>query len=153
MIVDDNNKFMEILNQQPFIINNLRNKDLADYSLLMQAAYGGIDQWRILINIDQDFSIVDGEGRNVFYWIDGYDDKCNERLNDLLIRQVDGVNNSNGWALRYAAKYNYHKSIRTLIRFTDIDVNIRDDYDGRLPEEDEDCDETTKQIIREFRQK
>ena len=151
MLLDDYNKFMNIINDNPSMINNLRNDD--DLSLLMWAACNNINRWKILINIEQDFSIVDKNGYNLFRWISiNYDDDtCNEMFNDLLTRQVDGVNNMNGRALHNAAFYNRHKSIRTLLRFPDIDVNVRE-Y-GILPEEYDNCDETTKQIIREFRQK
>ena len=141
----------------PHLINSLRDDDDYDYTLLMNVVkHDDDDVFDHLIDLRQDFNVVDEDGQNIIHriaWLND-DDRGARRLIKLsnktnvgsLINQQDvhGIK-----PLHYAARKNNHQVIKLLIEFR-CDVNVRD-YRNRLPKEDSVCDEVTKKLIRQAR--
>ena len=148
-------KFDEIVRIHPQIINSLRD-DVFDETLLMNVVnHDDDDVFDHLINIPQDFNVVNGNGQNIIRWIAwSNDDRGVRRLIKLsnktnvgsLINQQDIDGRT---PLHVAARLNNHQMIKQLIEFR-CDVNVRDEW-NYLPDEHDWCDEVTKKLIRQAR--
>ena len=168
------------------MINSLRG----DFgrSLLMWVVYND-DAFDHLLNITQDFSVVDEDGQNVFHrivysFVD--DDVRSRRLMKLSHKtNVDVINRKDSLEqtpLHRVAYYNHHRAIETIIKLGG-DVNLKDRWGqtplhhaarnnshrtietiiklggdvnhrnnrNQLPDEQDDCDDETRRIIRSSR--
>ena len=142
----------------PHLINSLRS-DSFDYTLLMRVVdYEDDDVLDHLLDIPQDFNVLNGGGRNIIHHIvwSSDDDRNARRLIKLSKKTDVGslINKQNVYGntpLHLAARYNKHQTIKQLLNFG-CDVNLRDKYD-ELPEEHSRCDEVTKELIRKARQR
>ena len=109
-----------------------------------------------LIQMTQDFSIVNRGGHNIIHRIASFrDNKVGEsRLNKLSHKTnvknlINERNNSGQTPLHIAAVWNKHQTIKTLISLGS-DVNVRNN-NNKLPDEYVWCDDETKRIIRQSR--
>ena len=139
------------------MINSLRG-DYNGGSLLMYVVHY-YDAFDHLLNISQDFSVVDEDGQNIVHSIAYYsfvdvDDVCSRRLMKLSqktnVESFINRKDSRGQTpLHYAANRNLHRTIETIIKLGG-DVNLKNDR-NKLPDEQDDCDDETKRIIRSSR--
>ena len=170
------------------MINSLRNDRVG--SLLMYVVSYYDDAFDHLLDITQDFSVVDENGRNIVHRIAfwGRDDDFRSRRLMKLSQKTNVeslINRKDRWGrtpLHRAARNNHHRTIETIIKLGG-DVNLKDD-DGQtplhfaalfnnhraietiiklggdvnhrnnrnqLPDEQDDCDDETKRIIRSSR--
>ena len=135
------------------MINSLRN-DFGG-SLLMWVVYN--DAFYHLLNISQDFSVVDKDGQNIVHWIaySSYvDDVRSRRLMKLSqktnVESFINIKDRDGQTpLHCAADNNHHRTIETIIKLGG-DVNLKND-DNKLPDEHYRCDDETRRIIRSSR--
>ena len=142
----------------PHLINSLRDDDDYDYTLLMNVVkHDDDDVFDHLIDLRQDFNVVDEDGQNIIHriaWLND-DDRGTRRLiklsNKTYVGSLINKQDNNGYTpLHCAAWKNNHQVIKHLIEFG-CDVNIRDKW-NRLPEEQFiGCDEVTKKLIRQAR--
>ena len=144
-----------MVHENHHLINCLRND--YDRTLLMHAVWWNDDVvFDYLIEKSQDFSIVNRSGWNIIHWIalSRDDEKCESQLIKLfhktnvesLINERDVGGNT---PLHHAAQENKHQTIAWLISMGS-DVNVRNNF-NKLPDEDDDCDDETKRIIRQSR--
>ena len=140
------------------MINSLRG-DYNGGSLLMNVVSYYDYVFDHLLNITQDFSVVDEVGQNivhsiVYSFIGDVDDVRSRRLMKLsqktnvesLINRKDGRGQT---PLHRAAYNNHHRTIETIIKLGG-DVNLKN-YLNKLPDEQDGCDDETKRIIRSSR--
>ena len=140
------------------MINSLRDDDY-DGSLLMFVVVVDDDAFDHLLNIPQDFSVVNEDGENIVYWIvyflGGGDDVCSRRLMKLSQKTnvesfINRKEDRRGQTpLHRAAYHNDHRAIETIIKLGG-DVNLKNNY-NELPDEQDGCDDETKRIIRSSR--
>ena len=110
-----------------------------------------------LINIPQDFAIVDAGGRNIIHWIafssDIIDDVAQRRLMtftektnvESLINEKDDKLGQT--PLHHATMMNKHRTVQTLFELGgDLNVN---NQRGQLPDEHDRCDGETKALIQQ----
>ncbi|XP_066917267.1 uncharacterized protein [Clytia hemisphaerica] len=150
-ILRENNfrKFEKIFQQNPNIVNSLRG--YLGWTLLMMAVYEDrFDVFVHLMEYPQDFSLVDGLGRNVLHYVGSegivrYLEKFDQQTIKMLI---DGRDRDNDTPLHVAAGRNNHGVIRWLLA-KGADHELKDD-DGRRPDEHYECDGVTKEIFRSF---
>ena len=152
-------KFKEIIDNIPNIINNLR-RDEYNRTLLMTAVLkDNIEISQHILSYEQDVSVVDRYGYNVFHWIaicrrddDAmkmitlFEDQQHVHWKDVLNKQTSSYKRT---PLHYAAWKNKHKLVRWMCD-KGADVEVRDFINNR-PDEHPHCDEETKKIIRQFR--
>ena len=139
------------------MINSLRSDDCYGCSLLMDVVRNDDDAFDHLLNITQDFSVVDEVGMNfvhrIAYW-GRVDDvrsrwlmKLSQKTNvESLINRKDRRGQT---PLHCAADNNDHHTIETIIKLGG-DVNLKNDR-NQLPDEQDPCDDETKRIIRSSR--
>ncbi|XP_066922096.1 26S proteasome non-ATPase regulatory subunit 10-like [Clytia hemisphaerica] len=144
-------KFEEIFHQKPNIVNSLRDGGIG-WTLLMWAVYKDrFDVFVHLMNYPHDFSLVDNVGWNVLHFV-GYKGKVRhlEKFDQQTIEKlIDGRDIWNNTPLHYAARWNNHDVIRWLLA-KGADPQLKN-KDGQRPDEHDECDGVTKEIIRSFR--
>ena len=144
----------------PHLINTLRNEYDDDGTLLMYVVVYDDDDDDVfdhLLDIPQDFNVLNGGGFNIIHHIVlTIDDDRNVRRLIKLSKKTDvgsliNKQEDDGYTpLHYAARWNNHQTIKQLLNFG-CDVNLRG-KDDELPEEQSRCDEVTKELIRKARQ-
>ena len=146
-------KVAKLLIKYPDIINSLRDEH--EQTLMMEAAYKRKDCVKFLSKIPHDISVVDDEGQNVLHYIVWYndDDDAIELLKCLDVSQLNYniINKQTIFQLtplNHAATRNNHESIRWLLNHQ-ADVSI-EDVGGLRPDEQDECDEETKRIFRQY---
>jgi len=151
------NKFdvvQQMISDIPFLLNSLRS---SDRTLLIEAAsVSDVRFFKFLVQFDQDFAVVDEYGRNVAHWIVRNKVNCVELLNMLkhetptlfryLINHLDKDGDS---PLHVAAWFNKYELIEYLFEHG-ANVNARN-KNRELPDNQRDCDQKTKSLIREYR--
>ena len=131
-------RFDEIVQSNPQMINSLRNDD--GDSLLMDVVFYD-DVFDHLLNISQDFSVVDENGDNILHRIvcffGGVSDYILSRRLMKLSQKTNVesfINIKDRWGktpLHWAARNNNHRTIETIIKLGG-DVNLKDG-DGQTP--------------------
>ena len=152
--IEDFNTFDEIIENNPNIVSSLR--DNGNRTLLMNAVLmKNFDAFKHILLYGQDFTVVDENNSNVFHWIpascpDELAVKMFDLINQKHIVQWKNVLNHQdkykGTTLHTAAWHNKHQTIQWMMQKR-IDTQIRDE-DGRRPDEQNECDEETKKLIR-----
>ena len=153
-------KFERIYRSNINIINSLRDGDECYRTLLMyDVRYNDNDDdiFNYLINIPQDFAVVNGLGRNIVHYFaiksigvvgERKFVKLLQKANvDCLINIKD--HDCGDTPLHLAAYKNNHKIIQQLISLGS-DVNIKNNY-NELPDKLSECDYKTRRLIREAR--
>ena len=139
------------------MINSLRSGN-GDSLMMYVVRYYYDDAFDHLLNITQDFSVVDKLGMNIVHRIVHYffydDDVCSRRLMKLSQKTnvesfINRKDSRGRTPLHFAARRNHHHTIEAIIKLGG-DVNLKNDY-GKLPDEQDGCDDETKIIIRSSR--
>ena len=146
-------QFDEMIQYIPHFVNSLR---IGDYDTLLMRAVRYDDVFDHILDIPQDFNVVDKYGLNIIHYIASLsdDDRGARRLiklsNKTNVGSLINQQNVNGdTPLHWAAWENNHQVIKQLIEFR-CDVNVRNGW-NKLPEEQFGCDEVTKKLIRQAR--
>ena len=157
---NDFERFDDLVQTVPQLLNSLRNSNNVNSSLLIQAALDGKQNaFSKLLEYPQDISIVDRVGWNVFHyvscfhndewWLDELKKYVNDdnKLKELLNHKSDvGLT-----SLHCAACRNNHQNIKWLL-LNGADVNATA-IDGKLADDLYGCGATTKRLILEYRNK
>lgn len=154
----DFDRFEHLLREIPEFLDSLRDSE--SNSFLMKAVCdGNKDVFRRLLSYPQDFSIVDRENWNVFNWVSlKQNNEWFEMLKEKMVRPHDLIQLINQKStifgqtpLHCAAGNNNHKAIKWLLE-NQADVNERNN-EGKLADRYTRCDEETKRLFRDFRQR
>ena len=150
-------RFDDLIDFDPQLLNSLRNWH--NSSLLIEVARDGKQNlFNKLLKYQQDLSVVDSDGWNVFHyvaayrndksWFDGLKKYVNDgsKLKELL----DQNNNLGLTSLHCAARFDNHKNIKWLLS-NGADVNATTNGGNRA--DDLFGDAKTKRSIREHRDK
>ena len=144
-------EFDFIVNSNVNIINCLRSVN-NDTLLMYTAFYTEEEVFDHLINIPQDFAIVNNYKSNIIHQI-AWSSKESMLIKILKKTNVENLINKkdrNGnTPLHYAAFQNKHEMIRQLL-LLGSDVNARNEK-NELPDEQSECDEVTKRLIQSRR--
>ncbi|XP_066932005.1 TNF receptor-associated factor 3-like isoform X2 [Clytia hemisphaerica] len=145
-------KFEEIFQQNPNIVNSLRDDGGYGSTLLMRAVVEDhFDVFVHLMDYPQDFSLVDNHGENVLHFV-GWNGEVRhlEKFDQQTIEKlIDGRDKSNSTPLHRAASFNKHDVIRWLLA-KGANPELKNNA-GRRPDEHLYCDGVTKEIFRSFR--
>ena len=154
----DDDKFVAMFNEQPSLINSLRDDD--DKTFLMKACMRkDVDEFSKVLAFEPDLSCVENDGWNVLHCV-GFisDDVACEMLslvssyNMNETKQLLNKKDKHGHTPLYlAARKNHHRRLEMMLTMGG-DVNIKNNY-GELPDDDEDCDDETKRLIRKYRER
>ena len=147
-----------MLKANPQLLNTLR--DSYNCSLLMTAARNGErNLFSRLLDHPQDISITNSAGLNIFHCIathrneEWWFDEVKRKINNAneLKELLDKKNRSDWTPLHCAARSNNHRSIKWLLTNA-ADVNTTDNG-GRFAGQHSRCDDETKRIVGEHRNK
>ena len=162
----DRKTFNDLLSTFPSVINSLR--DDVGYTrnctlLMYSVTEEDTSTFKYLLSFPQDFNCVDVTNWNMFHWVasnfgsyemmsllvDGM--KSLNISNDDIISSANGKTVYGYTPLHVACWENDSRRIEFLVEIG-ADVNARND-DGRLPEEMYSCNDETKKLMREIRQR
>ena len=146
-----------MVKETQFLLESLRGESEA--TLLMDSVLSSkISNFEYLVQLDQDFSVVDDNGWNIVHFIVfASKDESEEMFRmfektkpdfAILINQFDNTGHA---PIHYAAGYNNHTAIKTLFE-NGADMNLRSQKDNELPEEQKGCDEETIRLMQHYRQ-
>ena len=146
-----------MIQSDPHLINSLRN-NFVETLLMHVVRYDDDDDdvFDHLLDLPQDFNVVNDDGRDIIHWIafSSDDGRGARRLIKLSNKMdvgslINKQDNDGDTPLHFAAGENNHQTIKQLLDLG-CDVNIKNN-DDELPDEDYYGDEVTKELIRQAR--